>query len=144
MWPTIQLGPILGSSAPVIVLFSTGFKGFASGGLLTNIETNISGSGDVYDVGLDLSKAFTDYGVEIVWGRSVTWYWNAIGGPRRLVRQVLSGSGDAGVAIPTSADGETLFIKLEVVNGQASAWHTVWNGSDSDTFEVAAVQAYAQ
>lgn len=52
--------------------------------------------------------------------------------------------GDAGVAIPTSVDEETLFIELNVVNGLGADWHTVWNGTDPGNFEVAAIQVYAR
>ena len=142
MWPHVVLGPLPNSSASAIGFLSTGFRDIVEGTPLTNIESDVGGSTAYYDTRTDLSAAFTDYGVEIVWGQSVTWYWNTIGGQRQQARR--AASGDAGVAIPTSAEGETLFIQLDVVNEQAASWHTVWNGSDSDTFSVSAIQVYAQ
>jgi hypothetical protein len=139
MWSQIELGPLPGVNAALISLLGTGFSDVSQGTPLQNFQSAVADSSAYYDTGMDLSTAWTDYGIEIVWGQSVTWFWNTIGGSRQQVRQVQAG-------IPTSGEGETLVIKLAVVNGQSgsSSWHTVWNGKDSDSFDVAAIQAYAR
>jgi hypothetical protein len=52
----------------------------------------------------------------------------------------------ANASIPASAENETLFIVLSVINGQdgSNYWHTVWDGSSEDTFEVSSVRIYAR
>ena len=137
MWPIVSLGPLVNVNATPITLLATGFADIPQGGPLTNFQVGVASDQAYYDTATDLSAEFTDYGVEIVWGQSVTWYWNRIGTPREQRHQIQSG-------IPTSGDGETLFVSLNVVNQQGSSWHTVWNGSDSDAFEVAAIQVYAR
>jgi len=144
MWPIASLGPVVGSNALPITLLATGFTDATPGSPLENFETGVSNSKAYCNTGnTDLSQAFVDYGVEVVWGQSATWFWSPVGGPRQ---QCETETVDAGVAVPSSSDGETLIIQLNVVNGLdgSTSWHTVWNGSDSDSLQVAAVQVYAR
>src|SRR4029079_19488617 len=94
--------------------FSTGFTDAPTGTPLSNVQMNLGDSNGYFDTGIDQSTVFCDYGVEIAWGQSVTWFWNEAGSPRKQIREVRAGGG---VTVPTSADGETLFIQLAVVNG---------------------------
>jgi hypothetical protein len=147
MWPMVNLGSPGGVNAPLVTLLSTGFTNPEGPPLETvqaGVQAGAASSYVYYDTRTNLSTDYVDYGVEIVWGQSMTWFWNAIGAQPQKLHQVQSASGDGGIAIPTSGEGQTLFIELDVVNSQAAGWHTVWNGTDSDTFGVAAIQVYAR
>ncbi len=137
MWPKIYLGPLVGVDAVPIIVMSTGFADVTSGTPLGNIDLAVGNANAYYDTNTDLSGSFNEFGVEIVWGTSVTWFWKGT-----MVRTVSAAS----ASIPASGENETLFIALSVINGRdgSSSWHTVWNGSDQDVFEVASVQIYAQ
>jgi hypothetical protein len=144
MWPRAYLGPLVGVNATSVGLFSTGFiDGPASGTPLSNLQFTVGNANAYFDTKADLSTAFYDYGIEIAWGDGVTWFWNAIGGSRQQAAEIKAG---AGVSIPTSGDGETLFLALSVINGKdgSSGWHTVWNGADRDVFAIAEVQVYTR
>lgn len=140
MWPTVALESVAAGGVPAIALLSTGFIDGTQGTPLENVDTKVDGSEDVFFTGTDLSAEYTDYGVEIVWGQSITWSWGPADGARQQIHQANTGS----AMIPDPSVNLRLRIELNVINGLegSSTWHTVWNGSDSDAFQVSSVQVY--
>lgn len=133
MWAQVSLAS---PTSTTLAVFGTGFIGVAQGTPVENINTGLSGSDMTFYTGTDLSKEYSDVGMELVWGQSVTWTWNPVGGEPRQIHEIIGASG-----IPNVGDEKAVWIALRVLNAQASAWHTVWSG-DTDTFQVRAIRVY--
>jgi hypothetical protein len=143
MWAKAYFGPLVGVNATTVGIFSSGFTDDPSKAApLSNFQLNVGNKTAYVDPQTDLSTAPSDFGVEIVWGQSVTWFWNAVGSPAKKVHQETSPS----ASIPPSAAGETLILALSVVNGNggSNGWHTVWSGASTDSLQITEVQAYAR
>lgn len=133
MWAQVSLAAPFGKT---VAVFGTGF--LATEGMpAENFNTGVMGANDAtFYTGADLSTGPSDFGMELVWGQSVTWTWNPVGAEPRQVRQVTGAAG-----IPNVGEAEAIWIVLRVVDAQAAAWHTTWAG-DADAFQVRAIRVY--